>query len=701
MSKIRVHELAKELKMNSKELVTLAKKNGIEIKNHMSALEEMDITKIKKLLSGGINESDNKKNDSNKKTKEVKKEKNLTNQNKTEKKKVFRDLSRKDAKTSSKYKKKKVKEVDETNEEDLKIISIGENLTVKELAEKLEQPSVEIIKYLMGIGVFATINQSIDFNLAEKVAENYDYLVELEEIEEIEEEIYCEEIEDCELKERPPVVVVMGHVDHGKTSLLDAMRETAVTEGEHGGITQHIGASKVEFNNKEITFLDTPGHEAFTAMRLRGAKVTDIAVLVVAADDGVMPQTIEAIDHAKAADIPIIVAINKMDKPEANPERVKQELTEYGLVPEEWGGDTICVPVSAMTKEGIDNLLEMILLTSELLELKAPYDNRAKGTVIEARLDKTRGVIASVLVDSGTIRVGEPILAGKVSGKVRAMKNDKGERVKFATPSTPVEILGFSNVPQAGDIFYITRDERQAREFAEKSANAHREKRILSAHKNVSLDALFSQIQSGEMKKLNIIIKADVQGSVEAVKQSMEKLSNKDVIVSVIHGGAGAVTESDVMLAAASGAIIIAFNVRPQVNARVLAEDEGIDIRTYRVIYNAIEDVKSAMLGMLDPEFKEKVIGEVEVRDTFKVSNVGTIAGGYVQRGYVTRKSSARVVRDGIVMYEGPIVSLKRFKEDVKEVKTEYECGILLDNYNDVKVGDIIEAFIMEEVKRK
>ncbi|HAN10398.1 MAG TPA: translation initiation factor IF-2 [Clostridiales bacterium] len=754
MAKIRVHELAKELNINSKEIIEKAKTINIELANHMSSIGEIDAEKITNLFKPTVkavlkpakkpevlpkkevtlpvtkkldhkhdhktteyqhrndapidkhhaNPSIIEKDEKGNTTIEIKHvdvKKDKFNKYKPSipgnYKPVTLDLSKKEHK-KSKYNKKK--DDDQEEIEELEILTIGDEITVKDLADKLGKPSVEIIKYLMTKDVFANINQSISFDVAAEVAESYDILIERKEIDEIEEIVYCEDLGNCELSEKPPVVVVMGHVDHGKTSLLDAIRETQVTVGEHGGITQHIGASQVEINNKKITFLDTPGHEAFTAMRLRGAKVTDIAILVVAADDGVMPQTAEAINHAKAADVPIIVAINKIDKPGANPEKVKQELTEYGLVSEEWGGETICVPVSAITREGIDTLLEMVLLVAEMKEFKAAYDTRAKGTVIEARLDKSRGIVATLLVANGTLRVGDPILAGKTCGKVKAMLNSEREKIKYASPSMPVEILGFNSVPEAGDTFYVTKDDKQAKYYAEKAAVESREKRIVGAHKNVSLDALFDQIKTGEIQKLNVIIKADVQGSVEAIRQSLQKLSNADVIVTVIHGGAGAVTESDVMLAAASSAIVIAFNVVPQAGVRKFAEENLVDLRQYRVIYNVIEDVEAAMKGMLAPEFKEKVIGQVEVRDTFKVTNVGMVAGGFVRDGYITRNATIRVVREGIIIFEGAISSLKRFKDDVKEVKTGFECGVLIEKFSDIKAGDSIEAYIMEEIKR-
>ena len=547
----------------------------------------------------------------------------------------------------------------------------------------------------------AAINQTVDFDTAVSVGEEYNVIFELEKEKDIFEEAFKQEEEDESLLEaRPPVVVVMGHVDHGKTSLLDAIRHSHVTSREAGGITQHIGAYTVQINGSPITFLDTPGHEAFTAMRMRGAQITDIAVLVVAADDGVMPQTVEAINHAKAAGVEVIVAINKMDKPSANPERVKQELVEYGLIAEDWGGETICVPVSAATKDGIDTLLEMIILTAEMKELKANPNKPARGAIIEAQLDKGRGPVATVLVQEGTLNIGDPIVAGSSFGRIRAMMDDKGRRVKKAGPSKPVEILGLSEVPAAGESFYVAANEKQARQLAESVVAQSRKDMLKDTPQKVSLDDLFSQIQSGNVKELNIVVKADVQGSVEAVKQSLEKLSNEEVRIRIIHGGVGAITESDVMLATASNAIIIGFNVRPEPSAKAFADEEKVDVRLYRVIYNAIEDITAAMKGMLDPVYEEKVIGHAEVRQLFKASGVGTIAGSYVLDGKFTRNSQVRILRDNIVVYEGELESLKRFKDDVKEVNTGYECGLVFKKFNDLKEGDIIEAFIMVEVPR-
>ena len=589
----------------------------------------------------------------------------------------------------------------EVVEEQIKQITIPEVLTIQELADAMKiQPSV-IVKKLFMQGKIVTVNQEIDYETAEEIALEFDVLCEKEEVVDVIEELLKEDEEDeKKMKKRPPVVCVMGHVDHGKTSLLDKIRDTHVIAGEAGGITQHIGASVVEINGEKITFLDTPGHEAFTAMRMRGANSTDIAILVVAADDGVMPQTVEAINHAKAAGIEIVVAINKIDKPSANIDRVKQELSEYELIPEDWGGSTICVPVSAHTGEGIKELLEMVLLTAEVMELKANPNRRARGLVIEAELDKGKGPVATVLVQKGTLRVGDPIAAGSAYGKVRAMMDDQGRRVKEAGPSMPVEILGLNDVPNAGEVFVGCKNDKDARSFAETFISQNKIKKLEETKSKMSLDDLFNQIQEGNLKELGIVVKADVQGSVEAIKQSLVKLSNEEVVVKIIHGGVGAINESDVTLAAASNAIIIGFNVRPDATAKETAEREGVDVRLYRVIYNAIEDVESAMKGMLEPVFEEKVLGHAEVRQTFKASGVGTIAGSYVLDGTFERDCQARIVRDGVVIYDGKLASLKRFKDDVKEVKAGYECGFVFERFNDVKEGDQVEAFKMVEVPR-
>jgi len=653
LSKVRVYKLAEKLGVSSKELLGILQELDINVSNHMSTLDEETVELVKEYVH-------------------------------EEREKV----NKPDTKSSK---------VDNK-------ISLPEKISVKELAEELGVEASQILKHLMNLGVMANINKEINFDTAELIAEEFGFKVkkqkDLDEQQEEPDVVSCDEADSQNLKPRPPIVTVMGHVDHGKTSLLDAIRQAKITAQEAGGITQHIGAYQVEIEGKKIVFIDTPGHEAFTTLRARGAKVTDIAVLVVAADDGVMPQTIEAINHAKAANIPIIVAINKIDKSNANPEMVKQQLTEYGLVPEEWGGDTICVPVSALKKEGLDTLLEMILLLAEMQELKADPDRPAVGTIIEAKLDKGRGPVATVIVQKGTLHVGDPIVAGTTHGKVRAMIDDKGRRIKKAGPSSPVEVLGLSDVPNAGDLLYKVTDEKEARQIAEKRKEKQRESELQKASQKVSLDELFNKIKDGQKVDLNIIIKADTQGSVEALKQALEKLSNKEVEVKVIHGGVGAVTETDIMLAAASNAIIIGFNVRPEANAKKVAEKEKVDVRTYRVIYEAIDDVKAAMKGMLEPEYREKVIGRLEVRATFKVPGVGVVAGCYVLEGKVTRKSNIRVLRDSVIVHEGAIASLKRFKDDVREVSEGYECGVGIENFNDVKEGDILEAYVMEEVER-
>lgn len=678
MSKIRVHELAKELGISSKELIDLLMDEfNIEVKNHMSVIEDEDAELIKELLgnvapAGNVVEEYEKIADE-----EV---------NKGPKKK-------KKAKKEDKAKK-------EEAEEETKLIEIGDTITVKELAEKLNKPTAEVIKTLIFTGVMAGINQEIDFETAEKVCEKYEVLIEKkEEIAELD-AIEIEEDSEENLQKRPPIITVMGHVDHGKTSLLDAIRKAKVTATEAGGITQHIGAYTVNVNGEEITFLDTPGHEAFTAMRARGAQITDVVILVVAADDGIMPQTKEAINHCKAAGVPMVVAINKIDRPNANVDRVKQELTEHGLIAEDWGGDTVCVPVSAKQGQGIDTLLEMVLLTAEMLELKANPNRKAKGTVIEAKLDKGRGSVASLLVQNGTLHVGDSILVGSTYGRIRAMFDDTGKKIKSAGPSIPVEILGLSEVPAAGDRFNQVKDEKTARNMAEVRKEKLKNESLNARHR-VSLEDLYSQIKDGSVKELDIVVKADVQGSVEAIRQSLEKLSTDDVKVRVIHGAVGAITETDISLATASNAIVIGFNVRPDSNAVSAAEKDGVDVKTYRIIYDAIEDVKSAMIGMLEPEYKEVVLGKAEVRETYKISNVGTIAGCYVLDGKITRNADIRVIRDGIVVFESTLGSLKRFKDDAKEVRSGYECGLSVEKFNDLKEGDIIEAYTMEAIVRK
>ena len=686
MSKIRVYELAKELNVSSKDLINLLMEEfGVEVKNHMSVIEDEDATLIKELLGYTSNgDSEGKKSLVDEYEEELAES---LNKGVKKKKKTKKELEQ--------------EEVERNAEAACGVIEIGETIKVKELCEKLGKPTNDVIKNLIFLGVMAGVNQEIDFTTAEKLCEKYEVLVEKKE-EETELEAFEEDTDVVEenLVKRPPIVTIMGHVDHGKTSLLDAIRHAKVTASEAGGITQHIGAYTVSLNGEKITFLDTPGHEAFTAMRARGAQVTDIVILVVAADDGIMPQTKEAINHCKAADVPMIVAINKIDRPGANVDRVKQELTEHGLVSEDWGGDTICVPVSAKTGENLESLLEMVLLTAEMQELKADPNRKAKGTVIEAKLDKGRGAVASLLIQNGTLNVGDSILVGSTYGRIRAMFDDRGKKIKSAGPSIPVEILGLSEVPAAGDRFIVCKDEKTARNMADLrkqkiKADSHQ------ASNRVSLEDLYSQIQEGKVKELAIVVKADVQGSVEAIRQSLEKLSTDDVKVRVIHGAVGAITETDVTLAAASNALVIGFNVRPDGNATVQAEKENIEIKTYRIIYDAIEDVKSAMIGMLEPEYKEVVNGKAEVRMTYKISNVGTIAGCYVTDGKIVRNSEIRVIRDGIVIFESTLASLKRFKDDAKEVAKGYECGLSVEKFNDLKEGDVIESFAMEAIKRK
>ncbi len=690
MPKVRIYELAKMLKIENKELIEKLKELGIEAKSHMSVLTEEDAAVVMEMFD--TKESTIVAQEKNTATQEEKQQSENQNNKKGQHKK------------GKNYKQdaQKIEQEETKQEEDVAVRYIGENPTVKELAEVLDKNASEIVKSLMKKGIMAAINQNVDFDMAVAIAEEFDIILEKEQEKDIMEEVFGQEEDDDEkdLMERPPVVVVMGHVDHGKTSLLDSIRHSSVTSNEAGGITQHIGAYTVQIDGKPITFLDTPGHEAFTAMRMRGAQITDIAVLVVAADDGVMPQTIEAINHAKAAGVDIIVAINKMDKPSANPDRVKQELTEYGLLAEDWGGETICVPVSAVNKQGIDQLLEMITLVAEMKELRANPHKKARGAIVEAQLDKGRGSVATVLVQSGTLQVGDPIVAGSAYGKIRAMTDDKGRRVKKAGPSTPVEVLGLSEVPTAGDTFYVAENEKQARQVAESVIAKNRENLIKDTPQKVSLDDLFTQIQSGNVKDLNIVVKADVQGSVEAVRQSLERLSNEEVRIRIIHGGVGTITESDVMLASASNAIIIGFNVRPEPAAKLFADEEKVDVRLYRVIYNAIEDITAAMKGMLDPVYEEKVIGHAEIRQIFKASGIGNIAGSYILDGKFERNCQARVTRDGIVIFEGEIESLKRFKDDVKEVAAGYECAFVLKKFNDIKVGDFVEAFKMVEVPR-
>ncbi|WP_411170542.1 translation initiation factor IF-2 [Clostridium sp. MB05] len=679
MSKIRVYELAKELQISSKELIELLMNEfSVDVKNHMSVIEDEDAELIKELIG-----------------------ENGSSEDKTIVDEYEEILAEEVNNQAKKRKKKKVEEVDSIGEGGSGVVEIGETITVKELSEKLGKPTTDVIRTLIFTGVMAAINQEIDFETAEKVCEKYECLVvkkeEKEELEIVEEE---EEVVEENLVKRPPIVTVMGHVDHGKTSLLDAIRKANVTSNEAGGITQHIGAYTVNLNGERLTFLDTPGHEAFTAMRARGAQITDVVILVVAADDGIMPQTKEAINHCKAAGVPMIVAINKIDRPGANIDRVKQELTEYELVAEDWGGDTICVPVSAKTGDNLEQLLEMVLLTAEMAEFKADPKRKAKGTVIEAQLDKGRGPVATLLVQNGTLHVGDSILVGSTYGRIRAMFDDKGKSIKSAGPSIPVEILGLSEVPAAGDRFTVVKDEKTARNMAEIRKQKIKDESFHSANR-VSLEDLYNQIQEGTVKELGIIVKADVQGSVQAIKQSLEKLSTEDVKVRVIHGGVGAITETDVTLATASNALLIGFNVRPDSNATVIADRDGVEIKTYRIIYDAIEDVKSAMIGMLDPEYKEVVNGKAEVRVVYKISNVGTIAGCYVTDGKMLRNSEVRVIRDGIVIFESTLASLKRFKDDAKEVNTGYECGLSVEKFNDLKEGDVIESFSMQAIERK
>ena len=684
MSKIRVYELAKELNVSSKDLITLLMEEfGVEVKNHMSVIEDEDAALIQELIGeNGIPET--KKSIVDEYEDQLAEE---VNKGVRKKKKTKKEIER--------------EEIEKNAEAACGVVEIGDTITVKELCEKLGKPTADVIKNLIFLGVMAGVNQEIDFATAEKLCEKYEVIAERKE-EETELEAFEEDTDIVEenLEKRPPIVTIMGHVDHGKTSLLDAIRKAKVTDTEAGGITQHIGAYTVTLNGEKITFLDTPGHEAFTAMRARGAQVTDIVILVVAADDGIMPQTKEAISHCKAANVPMIVAINKIDRPGANVDRVKQELTEHGLVAEDWGGDTICVPVSAKTGENLDSLLEMILLTAEMQELTADPNRKSKGTVIEAKLDKGRGAVASLLIQNGTLHVGDSILVGSTYGRIRAMFDDMGKKIKSAGPSIPVEVLGLSEVPAAGDRFVVVKDEKTARNMAEIRKDKIKTESHQASHR-VSLEDLYSQIQEGKVKELSIIVKADVQGSVEAIRQSLEKLSTDDVKVRVIHGAVGAITETDITLAAASNALMIGFNVRPDSNAVAMAEKDGVDIKTYRIIYDAIEDVKSAMIGMLDPEYKEVINGKAEVRMTYKISNVGTIAGCYVTDGKIVRNSEVRVIRDGIVIFESVLASLKRFKDDAKEVNKGYECGLSVERFNDLKEGDIIESFTMEAVKRK
>ncbi len=753
MTKIKAYEISKGFGVSSKEVVNVLHEYGVSEKNHMSALDENELNVIFEYytqknqvedfsaLFASIEEpvAEQKENKTEKaentedivtvdetfvdepiqarKTRVVDTRANNVDLDRLDNEKLEElipenvkeaggSTNKQKIKTGNK-KSKLVKEkqgekgpekpVKKEKKELLEVL-VPDSITVGELAERLNKPSTEVIKKLMMLGIMASVNETLDFDTASLIVEDFGGKVEHEIILTEEDKLF-NDVEDSpeSLVPRSPVVVVMGHVDHGKTSLLDTIRNANVTSGEFGGITQHIGAYRVRVNDKKITFLDTPGHEAFTAMRARGALVTDIAILVVAADDGIMPQTIEAINHARAAEVSIIVAINKIDKEGANPDRVRQELTEHGLVPEEWGGDTICVEVSAKQNMNIGKLLEMVLLVAEMKELKANPNRLGKGTVIEAQLDKGRGPVATLLVQNGTLKTGDIVVAGTAVGRVRAMNDDKGKAIKKAGPSIPVEILGLSEVPDGGDTFYVVEDERKARQVVE----ARKFKQKQEAQKQsqaVSLDNLFEQIEAGKTKDLNIIVKADVQGSVEAVRQSLERIANEEVKVNVIHGAVGAVNESDVMLATASNAIIVGFNVRPTPGATVSADASDVDIRLYRVIYDAIEDIEAAMKGMLAPKFQEQITGHIEIRTTFRVSGVGTIGGAYVTDGKVNRNSLVRVVRDGIVIHEGELASLKRFKDDVKEVASGYECGVSIEKFNDIKEGDVVEAYIMEQI---
>ncbi|MDH7576715.1 MAG: translation initiation factor IF-2 [Bacillota bacterium] len=714
MAKTRVHQLAKELEMNSKDLLTRLHQMGLTVKNHMSTLEDEEVRRVKKIFGkkdlakspkGPHREPEPQAGKEPKFDREeyrrralARKEELRRSQEQSQRKLLSKVVTISSRKSLGKRRRKGVNrtpgELPQTK------IIIGNQVTPQELANQLGVSGSEVIKKLIELGVMAPLNQKIDSETAILVAEEFGVEVEVQE-DTVKLEIILEDTPDEEeqLEPRPPVITVMGHVDHGKTSLLDAIRQTNVTATEAGGITQHIGAYQVELKGKKLTFLDTPGHEAFTAMRARGARVTDIAILVVAADDGVMPQTIEAINHAKAAGVPIVVAINKIDKPQSNPERVKQQLAEHGLVPEEWGGDAICVPVSAATKEGLDQLLEMVLLVAEMEELKANPHHPARGTIIEAQLDKGRGPVATVLIQKGTLEISDYVLAGTAHGRVRAMMDFKGRRIKKAPPSTPVEILGLSEVPNAGDSFYVVQDEKLARQIVEERVQLKRQQDV-SVTGKVTLEDLFKQIQQGKVKELNLIVKADVQGSVEALTQALAKLNTSEVRINLIHSGVGAITETDVMLASASAGLIIGFNVRPDSNVKKAAELQQVEIRLYRVIYEALDDIKAALEGLLEPELKEVVLGRAEVRETFRIPKVGLVAGCYVSEGKVIRNSKARVIRDGVVIYEGSISSLKRFKDDVREVTQGHECGIGFDKFQDLKQGDILETYTIEEVKR-
>ena len=763
MEKIRVYELAKQLNVSTKDLMSKLKDNKIDVKSHMSTLDKDQIAKVKSFYENQkkvqTSQNNSKSNDENKKITNKNTEKTtekissvdsnkqnnsnkrfkpkhprnndeesvshfdkIKHKNKSEmnekrdlndkkKNKNFKNNKNKNSNNNKNSKNNKNNKNNDHNRKDEAIkhetkehkkFIIQPTITVKDLSEKISVSISELIMKLMELGIMANQNQEIDFDTASLVAGEFDVIVEQDEVEDFDDDdVFNLDFEDKkeDLKERPPVITVMGHVDHGKTSILDRIRNSRVAGREAGGITQHIGAYTIRVNDKKIVFLDTPGHEAFTAMRSRGAQVTDVSILVVAADDGVMPQTIEAINHSKAAGVPIIVAINKIDKENANIERVKTELAENGLVPEDWGGDTVLVPVSARTGEGIDDLLEMILMVAEMEELKANPNRLAVGTVIEAQLDKGRGPTATILVQKGTLKHSDMVFSGQASGRIRAMFNDQGKQVKKAGPSTPVLILGLNEVPEAGDMIYAVKDEKEARNYAQKIKDHNREEQIKSSS-TMNLDELFGKISDGETKDLNIIIKTDVKGTIDAIKQSLIKLSNEEVKVNIIHGAVGGITESDVNLASASSAIIIGFNVRPTQVAMDMAKNESIEIRTYRVIYDAIEDVKNAITGMLKPQYQEEVLGRATVRDTFKVPGVGTVAGVYVNTGKVTRNATVRLLRDEILIFEGPVSSLKRYKDDVKELTQGYEGGMGLENYNDIKPGDVLEAYVLNEVQR-
>ncbi|HHU91692.1 MAG TPA: translation initiation factor IF-2 [Halanaerobiaceae bacterium] len=711
MAKVRVYQLAKEMDISSSELLDILHDLDVDVSSHMSSINAETAELVKGMFADSKEEDTEVKKEkavkSGKKEEQVAKEKDKEKERKKEPKKESKKEGKKE-KAKAKAKAGRAKR-DEGSKKDAKALEIEAPLTVKEYADLVKKSGNEIIKTLMGLGLMANLNYSLDEDTLIMLSDELGLEVEIKDRaqegnNEIEELLYGPvgpEIVDSEedLELRPPIVTVMGHVDHGKTSLLDYIRKARVVEREAGGITQHIGAYQTTINDKKITFIDTPGHEAFTAMRARGAQVTDIAILVVAADDGVMPQTVEAINHAKAANIPIIVAINKIDRPAAQPDMVKQQLAEHGLLTEDWGGDTICVPISALKGENIDDLLEMVLLVAELEELKANPNRPAEGVIIESKLDKGRGPVATVLIKNGSMNVGDPILAGPVCGRVRAMFDDKGKQVKKATPSMPVEVLGFSDVPNAGDFVQVLEDEKEARQIAERRRQYIQEK-TLNVDSRVSLEDLYQQIQQGEVKELNVIIKADVHGSIEALRDSFQKLGNEEVSVKIIHTGVGAINETDVNLANASNAVIIGFNVRPDANARRIAEEENVDIRTYRVIYQAIEELKDAMSGLLAPELKEEVTGRAEVRDTFRIPGVGVVAGLYVTEGIINRNSQVRLLRDGVVIYEGNIASLKRFENDVREVKEGFECGLGIEGYNDIKIGDELEIYIIKKIKR-